>query len=114
VAWWTRRTGFDVDDEGVRKIRRGRVIEAVNWNDLSKVTARTTDAGPGSPDVFLMFHSRRGSGVSIPQSSPEAETALKRVQMFQGFDQAALVEAMGCTTDRTFTCWESQDRMDPD
>ena len=58
MAWWTRRTGFDVDDEGVRKLLRGRVNEAVKWNDLSTVTVRTTAGGPVSPDVFLMARAR--------------------------------------------------------
>ena len=102
-----KKTAFEVDDQGVRRLVRGQIVESVDWQDLSDVSIRTTAAGPRTDDVYLLLTSTDGRGVSVPQSRPEANEVLQRVQSLPGFDNAAVVAAMGSAEDAVFQCWQA-------
>ena len=95
----------EVDDEGVT-FHRGQTTEAVRWSDLTGVDVMTTSDGPVAGDVFLVLHGASGEGAVIPQELvPEA--LQERVMALPGFDYEAMIEAMGSTADKTFTCWRA-------
>jgi hypothetical protein len=102
-----KKTAFEVDDRGVRRIVRGQVVESIDWRDLSEVALRTTATGPTADDVFILLSSTDDIKMSIPQSCPEANDVLQHVQVLPGFDHAAVVAAMGATEDAVFRCWQA-------
>ena len=94
-------------DEGVA--RRfgilGRKSESVCWDELQEVRFDTTDSGPLAEDVFLVLMGGGGS-CTIPQDSMP-EGLLDRLQALPGFDNEALIQAMGSTENQSFVCWRS-------
>ena len=85
-----------IDDDGVRRnLGRGRV-EQVRWAELAEIRVVTTDDGPFSEDVFFVLVDRSGAGCVVPQELAQ-EGFLQRLQEHPGFDNEALVEAMGET-----------------
>lgn len=95
---------IEMDDTGVRRLAGGAVAEQVTWADLAGVEIVTTSAGPFSDDVFWLLHSAAGGGVAVP-SEQAPEGLLDRLQQLPGFDDSAVIEAMGSTGDARFTCW---------
>jgi hypothetical protein len=80
---------------------------AVRWDELQKVEVITTSEGPVSPDVFWVLHGK-GQTLSIPQGATGERAMLEKLQALPGFDNKSLIEAMSCTTDRRFPCWEKR------
>ena len=80
-------------------------IERVAWADLRKVEIVTTAEGPRHPDVLWVLHESDG-GCVIPQGATGDGELLARLQSLPGFDNGAVIEAMTCTSDRRFLCWE--------
>lgn len=86
-----------------RKMPDGRA-ETVTWAELQKVAILTTDEGPAADDVFWIL-SGDGRGCAIPSESKGMNELMPRLQTLPGFDNEAVVRAMGSTDNATFICW---------
>lgn len=93
-----------MDNTGVRKVVHGAVVEAITWDSLTAVEILTTSDGPISEDVFWGLHGTGVNGVVVPAGlAPDG--FVERLQALPGFDNTALIAAMGSTTDASFPCW---------
>ncbi len=68
----------------------------------------TTDEGPFVPDVFwLLLTKDMSSGCIIPQGAAGENKLLEAMQKrLSGFNNEALIEAMGSTDNGRFLIWE--------
>jgi hypothetical protein len=80
-------------------------VERVKWSDLERVDVLTTSDGPFAPDVFWILNGAEG-GCVIPQGATGEAELMDRLQKLPGYDNKAVIEAMGSTSDRIFVCWE--------
>jgi hypothetical protein len=78
--------------------------ERVAWNDLQRVEIITTDEGPGAADVFWMLHGS-ATGCVVPQGATGANRLLERLQALPHFDNSAVIQAMGSTSNNRFLVW---------
>lgn len=85
--------------------RRGARRDAVRWEDLRSVLIETTDQGPFQNDVFWVLVGTRGRCV-VPGEAKGAQEMLGRFQDLPGFDNEAVIAAMGSAENRTFVCWQ--------
>ena len=79
--------------------------ERVSWSDLEKVEIITTGDGPFVTDVFWVLHGGQ-SGCAVPGGATGEMELLQRLQTLPGFDNEVLIEAMGCTSNKRFVCWQ--------
>ena len=94
----------DIDDEWI-VCRRGLTNrQAVRWSDLKAVLIETTDQGPFQNDLFWVLVGETSRCV-VPQEAEGAQELLARLQSLAGFDNNAVVEAMGTAESKTFMCW---------
>jgi hypothetical protein len=93
------------DEAGIRFARVNGVRESVRWDEVDRVLIRTTDKGPFDDDVFFVVETALDSLV-IPQPAKGCDALLCELQQLPGFDNQAVIEAMGCTDNREFLCWE--------
>ena len=110
MAWRRRRerkppSVFEADDECVTRRRGGEVVEQVRWADLSEVVIRTTSEGPWLDDVFWLLRSSSGGAIAVPSEELERLDLLPRLSGLPGFDNDAVIAAMGCTADAFFHVW---------
>lgn len=98
-----------IDDRGVSCHWPDGSETGIAWGALRAVTIRTTDAGPREEDVFLVLEGA-GAACCIPQGADGSDELLERLQRLPGFDNEAVIAAMGCTDNATFPCWR---RIDP-
>lgn len=94
-----------MDADGVRRLHGGRVVETVAWADLALVDVVTTDQGPAADDVIWLLCAHDGTGVAVP-SEQAPDGFLERLQQLPGFDNEAVIQAMGSVTDARFRCWD--------
>jgi len=92
-------------DSGVACRRPDGKVEAVAWDDLQGVLIETNDQGPFASDVFWILVGKRG-GCVIPQGATGEDALLSRLQALEGFDNAALIDAMSSTENQRFVCWK--------
>lgn len=86
--------------------RPNRQVERVTWDDLQKVEILTTSSGPFAPDVFWVLRGIN-DGCVVPHGATGDIELLQRLQTLPGFDNQTCLEAMACTSDRTFLCWQA-------
>jgi hypothetical protein len=96
-----------LNDDEVSCTRPNGLIETVRWSDLQAVVIETTDHGPFGSDLFWLLIGN-SSGCVIPQEAEGSEELLKRLQGLPGFNNEAVIEAMGSTKNRRFICWQKE------
>lgn len=82
-------------------------VQNMAWNKLRAVIIETNDKGPWFEDVyFLLFSDEEKHYCSIPQCANGSQKLLEKLCQLPGFDNNAVIEAMGCTSNSSFLCWE--------
>lgn len=79
----------------------------IELDALAEVRIVTTDDGPFEADVLWLLIPLDGPPLHIPNDALGAEALLPALQALPGFDNAAVVRAMGSTTPATFTIWRA-------
>ena len=96
-----------VTDDSVTRFRPDGVQESIRWDDLAEVGIITTDEGPWFEDVYwILIGSDGKSGCAVPQGAEGADSLLEALQKLHGFDNEAVIKAMGSTSNAQFVCWK--------
>jgi hypothetical protein len=88
----------------------GGETETVRWDDLQEVGIVTTDEGPTAEDVFWILLGANGR-CAVPGGADGMKELLVQLQQLPGFDNGAVIRAMGSTANARFVCWKR--RSDP-
>lgn len=80
--------------------------QTIDWITLQRVEIHTNDSGPWGADVWWILFGPDGQ-CSYPGGATGEAEILERLQRLPGFDNDQLIEAMGCTANRRFTCWQA-------
>jgi hypothetical protein len=77
------------------------------WADLANVAVVTTDLGPFETDLYWVLTDRTGRQLPAIPMDAEGEAALLHAMQarLSGFDNMAVVEAMGSVSPATFQIW---------
>lgn len=94
------------DTECVTRTLPDGNVEIVRWDDLLEVNIITTDEGPYVDDVYWMLHGKDGRGCAVPSEADGMKELLSRLQELPGFDNEAVLKAMGSTNNAIFHCWK--------
>ena len=90
------------DDVACEHRRRKR--ESIRWADVNKVWYVTTNAGPYSPDEWILFEGQDG-GCSFPTEAEGMNAMWDEIEKrFPGFDYKPVIE--GPTKAAKHVCWE--------
>lgn len=79
--------------------------QSVRWEDLQEVGILTTDQGPGVEDVYWILLGTEGR-CTVPGGAEGMNEMLIRLQQLPGFNNGAVIQAMGSTTNNKFVCWK--------
>jgi hypothetical protein len=86
-----------------RELDDGRT-EIIRWEDLQEVRIVTTDEGPFCDDVYWVL-TGDSSALVLPSESVGMDNLLARLQVLAGFDNQAVIDAMGSVDNAQFVCW---------
>ncbi|MBI3942656.1 MAG: hypothetical protein HY326_06540 [Chloroflexi bacterium] len=94
-----------VDDTAVSCTTPGGDMSTVTFAELESVIIRTTDEGPGVPDVFWVL-TGAGQTCVVPQGATGEEALIDRLMTLPGFRFETMIAAMSCTENQEFDCWK--------
>ena len=77
----------------------------IRWDDLQTVLLETTDEGPFVDDVWWVLIAAKGTYRVAQGASGESEL-FAQLQMLPGFNNDAVIEAMGSVENQQFLCWQ--------
>ncbi len=100
-----QQEAVSVDDGGVVRTMADGRTESVRWSELREVHIVTTDQGPFVDDVFWLLIGDQG-GCAVPSEAAGYNELLHRLQELPGFDNHAVIAAMGCTDNDSFPVWQ--------
>ena len=76
----------------------------LHWSDLVEVSIFTTDGGPFVDDLFWVL-SGETSTCLVPSEADGTKELLAHLQKLPGFDNEAVIRAMGSAENAMFVCW---------
>ncbi|CAN5282337.1 hypothetical protein BH09PSE6_BH09PSE6_11880 [soil metagenome] len=82
-------------------------IESVGIDTLGEVLVTTDDSGPFGSDLWWVLVASDNTRCTYPGGATGEKEAIHWMQQLPGFDNAALIGAMGSTANATFVCWRS-------
>ena len=95
------------DDEAITASFADGTRKMVRWAELTKVVIVTTDEGPFVEDVFWGLYAGDDVKMAYPQIVEGSRPLLAAMQeRLEGFDNEAVITAMGSTDNARFTVWE--------
>lgn len=122
IAWFRRRREAQraalmleeevvvtFDDAGIAATYPDGKRQALAWSDVQCIAVETNDSGPWGADVWWLLEGE-STRCSYPGGATGDEAALAEFsQRFPDFDYAAVIEAMGSTSNARFVCWQRRD-----
>lgn len=80
-------------------------IQTIGWSEIESVEVHTNDSGPWGADVWWILRGQ-DSLCSYPQGATGEVELLSKLQSLPSFNDNKLIEAMGCTNNEEFICWQ--------
>jgi len=93
-----------VDEQGLTARINGGPELRLEFQNLQRVTIRTTDEGPFAEDVFWILTTHNQVCI-IPQSAEGQVELFDQLLKLPGFDCQAMIVAMSSTNNAEFECW---------
>jgi hypothetical protein len=76
------------------------------FDDILKITVRTTAGGPFTDDIFYEILTTAGAVVLPSEAQGVRSLVDEHFLKLPGFDYEAFIKAMGSTDDQAFVCFE--------
>jgi hypothetical protein len=100
-----RQVIVKIDDAGIAAAYPGGEIQAIAWSEVQCVAIETNDSGPWDADVWWLLEGESTRCAYPGGATGEQEALAEYPNRFHGFSDAAVIEAMGSTSNARFVCW---------
>lgn len=81
-------------------------LNSIRFDAIKIIAIETNASGPMGTDVWWHV-SGTDRGLAIPGGAGGEREMLSCFQKFPGFDNDAVIAAMGCTEEKMFVCWKA-------
>src|SRR5262245_30788263 len=105
MAPYSRLSVVRCDGHVLELRKKTGLVVSLEWSDVQRILIRTTDMGRFDVDAFLVLETSERCFV-IAKYSSGSEELFAHVQNWPRFDNKAVIDAMGCTSNKDFLCWE--------
>jgi hypothetical protein len=106
AVMFEREVRVDFNDQGISATYPDGRTEAIDWAAVERIAIETNDSGPWGPDVWWFVEGERARCVYPQGATGDPEALAEYPKRFPGFSDAKVIEAMGCTSNARFVCWE--------
>jgi len=97
----------EFNDEQVTRTTADGIRETLLWSELQEVSIITTDGGPYVDDLFWELRGT-SSGCLVPSQAEGVKELLSKLQELPGFNNDAVIHAVGSTDNAKFLCWQRE------
>jgi hypothetical protein len=106
AALFERAVVVQTDEQGISARYPDGTILSIHWDEVQCVAIETNDSGPWGADVWWLIEGNQ-SRCAYPGGATGDIDALKAMESrLTGFNDECVVQAMGCTSNRRFVCWQ--------
>jgi hypothetical protein len=99
--------GVELSATGVTCELLDMTTKFLGWDDLQRVSIKTTDGGPFEEDVWWLLEATHAQ-VLLPQGANGEKELFLHLQTLPGFDNDAVINAMLSVENRQFLCWQRE------
>jgi hypothetical protein len=101
-----RQVVVHFDDTGILAAYPNGSLQIISWPEVECVAIETNDSGPWGTDVWWLIEGREKRCAYPGGATGEQEALAEYPKRFPGFRDLAVIEAMGCTSNARFVCWQ--------
>jgi hypothetical protein len=106
AAVYERAVVVRTDEQGISAQYPDGTILSIRWDEVQCVAIETNDSGPWGADVWWLIEGNQ-SRCAYPGGANGDIDALKSMESrLTGFNDECVVQAMACTSNRRFVCWQ--------
>ena len=106
AVMFERQVVVRFDESGIFSAYPDGQTQMIPWGEVECVAIETNDSGPWGADVWWLLEGGT-SRCTYPQGATgDPEALAEYPKRFPGFSDAAVIKAMGCTSNARFVCWE--------
>ena len=102
-----------VTDTAIVRVSPDGASQSIAWTDLQEVAIITTECSLFAGNTFWVLSDSAGSACAVPGAAAGSAELLTRLQELPGFNNEAVIEAMGSHGGR-FVCWQYASGTTPD
>jgi hypothetical protein len=119
LDWWRRRRKertealmferqviLRFDAAGISSSYPDGTTQAIGWHQVQRIVIETNDSGPWGADVWWLLEGDHQRCAYPQGATGDTEAMFEYPKRFVGFNDSAVIEAMGCTSNARFVCWE--------
>lgn len=99
------------DDTGLSAGYPDGSKQEISWSEVACIAVETNDSGPWGADVWWLLEGETKRCAYPGGATGEQEALSEFPKHFPGFSDAAVIEAMGCTSNARFVCWERKNAL---
>ena len=103
-----RQVVVKFDDAGIAAAYPGGEVQSISWSEVQCVAIETNDSGPWGADLWWLLEGGPNRCAYPGGARGEQEALAEYPKRFSGFSDAAVIEAMGCTSNARFVCWQRE------
>ncbi|HEX4973923.1 MAG TPA: hypothetical protein VJ323_14385 [Bryobacteraceae bacterium] len=103
-----RQVVVKFDDAGIAAAYPGGEVQSISWSEVQCVAIETNDSGPWGADLWWLLEGGPNRCAYPGGARGEQEALAEYPKRFSGFRDAAVIEAMGCTSNARFVCWQRE------
>ena len=101
-----RKVVVRFDDNHISSTYPDGAVQSISWHEINCVAIETNDSGLRGADVWWLLEGL-DKRCTYPQGATGDREALGEYQKrLSEFRDRAVIEAMGCTLNARFICWE--------
>jgi hypothetical protein len=106
AVMFERQVRVEVNDQGISAAYPDGRREAIDWAAVERIVIETNDSGPSGADVWWLVEGEHAHCAYPQGATGDPEALAEYPKRFPGFSAAKVIEAMGCTSNARFVCWE--------
>ncbi|WP_158678190.1 hypothetical protein [Pseudoalteromonas sp. T1lg23B] len=98
----------EFDKIGIKRVVPNSIEEYILWKDIDEIAITTSDEGPFVDDLhWMLMNQDKTKGVAISNDAEGFSELLTEFQGLQGFNNEAVIQAMGCADNNWFVVWKN-------
>lgn len=106
AVMFEREVAVRFDDERICSTFPDGTVQSIAWHEINCVAIETNDSGPWGADVWWLLEGTDKRCVYPQGATGDPEALDEYPRRLPGFRDRAVIEAMGCTSNARFICWE--------
>jgi hypothetical protein len=106
AVMFEREVVLRFDDDYISSTYPDGTVQSIAWHEINRVAIETNDSGPWGADVWWLLEGADKRCVYPQGATGDPEGLNEYLKRLPEFSERAVIQAMDCTSNARFICWE--------